>query len=317
MRRLAGNGRRGALQETLDALGARADEPLGRHTFVQVGGPADWFVTARDRAALLEIVRSARCAGTPLTVLGAGSNVLIRDGGVRGVVLKNEAKGCRQVGEARIEVDSGVRFAALARSTARAGLRGLEWAAGIPGAVGGGLPTNAGAYGSELADILVAVQTIAPDGGVARLSADQLGLGYRRSQLRGGALEGHVAVSLTLQLTRGDADAALTEIERVEALRKANAPTGPSLGSTFRNPTDDPRPAGQLIDQAGLKGVRIGAAQVSEQHANYIRNVDVSQARAADFLSLIAQVRERVAQRFGVRLELEIAVLGEEVCGVE
>ena len=137
------------LQALMQELAARRSEPLSRHTFVQVGGEADWFVTVRDRDSLIAAVRAAHCAETPLTVLGAGSNVLIRDGGIRGVVFKNEARACRQVGEARIEVESGARFAALARSTARAGLAGLEWAAGIPGAIGGGLPTNAGAYGNH------------------------------------------------------------------------------------------------------------------------------------------------------------------------
>lgn len=300
------------LQALLHELGALRAEPLSRHTFVQVGGPADWFVVVRDRDALIDIVRAAQCAGTPLSVLGAGSNVLIRDGGLRGVVLRNESRGCRRIGEATFEVDSGARFAALARSTARAGLAGLEWAAGIPGAIGGGLPTNAGAYGSELSDVLVSISTVAPNGDVTELSADELGLSYRNSKLRGGELQGHIVTALTFKLRPGDVYAALAEIDRVEALRKTNAPTGPSLGSMFKNPAHEARNAGQLIDQAGLKGTRIGAAQVSDLHANYILNVDVGNARATDFLELIGHVQDRVEERFGVRLEPEIAVIGED-----
>ena len=297
----------------MQELGALHGEPLSRHTFVQVGGPAEWFVVVRDRQALIDAVRAARCSNAGLTMLGAGSNVLIRDGGVRGLVIKNETRSCLKVGDAMIEVDSGTRFATLARSTARAGLAGLEWAAGIPGAIGGGLPTNAGAYGSELSDVLVSVTAISPDGHVAVYAADELGLAYRDSKLRSGELRGHMVTSLTLQLRHGDVYASLAEIDRVEALRKANAPTGPSLGSTFRNPVSDPRSAGQLIETAGLKGARIGTAQVSDLHANYILNVDVRSARASDFLALIRRVQDEVDDRFGIRLEPEIAVLGEEV----
>lgn len=301
-----------ALTALIEGLGGLRNEPLRRHTFVQVGGPADWFVIVRDREALIDAVRAARCSRTSLCVLGAGSNVLIRDGGVRGLVLKNESRGCRQVGGARIEVDSGVRFAAIARSTARAGLAGLEWAAGIPGAIGGGLPTNAGAYGRELSDVLVSASTVGPDGEINEFGTEELGLRYRDSELRSGDLRSHVVTSMTFQLESGDVDASLAEIERVESLRKRNAPTGPSLGSTFKNPFASSLTAGQLIDQAGLRGARIGAAQVSELHANYIRNVDVGAARASHFLALMQLVQERVEQQFGIALEPEIVVMGEE-----
>ena len=300
------------LQALMQELNARRGEPLSRHTFVQVGGPADWFVNVSETTALVDIVRASRCADIPIVILGAGSNVLIRDGGVRGVVLKNETRGCRDLGDARIEVDAGVRFAVLARSTARAGLSGLEWAAGIPGAVGGGLPTNAGAYGSDLADVLIGIQTIAPDGELTEIDASALQLSYRNSRLRDGDLRRHIVTSLTLQLREGDVYESLAEIDRVEALRKTNAPTGPSLGSTFKNPADDSRSAGALIEAAGLKTTRIGAAQVSELHANYILNVDVGNARAADFLELIDMIQAVVRERFNVALTPEIAVIGEE-----
>ena len=296
----------------MQELGALHAEPLSRHTFVQVGGPAEWFVVVQERQALIEAIRAARCSNTALTVLGAGSNVLVRDGGLRGVVLKNETRGCRRIGDALIEVDSGMRFAALARSTARAGLTGLEWAAGIPGAIGGGLPTNAGAYGSELSDLLVSVSAVAPDGDIATFNADELDLSYRDSSLRSGELQGHIVASLILQLRQADVYSCLAEIDRVEALRKANAPAGPSLGSTFKNPGHDHPTAAQLIDLAGLKGSRIGAARVSNKHANYILNVDVGHARAVGFLALISFVQQQIAEQFGIRLELEIAVLGEE-----
>ncbi len=297
----------------MQELEARRSEPLSRHTFVQVGGPADWFVNVRDTAVLLEVVRASRCADTPFTILGAGSNVLIRDAGIRGLVLKNETRGCRQLDDALIEVDSGTRFASLARSTARAGYAGLEWAAGIPGAIGGGLPTNAGAYGSDLSDVLVSARAISPDGDLVEFDAHELDLSYRSSRLREGDLASYIVTSLTLQLLPGDVYQSLAEIDRVEALRKSNAPAGPSLGSTFKNPQDDPRSAGQLIEQAGLKGARIGAAQVSALHANYILNVDVPHARASDFLALIELVQGHVREGLAVSLDLEIAVIGEGV----
>ena len=304
------------VDDLMRELGASPREPLSRHTFVQVGGPAEWFLSVRDREQFAESVRAARRVNIPLTVLGAGSNVLVRDGGLRGLVIKNDVRGCRRVGSATIEVDSGVRFAALARSTARAGLIGLEWAAGIPGAVGGGLPTNAGAYGSELSDVLISARAIDPNGNEVELGSDDLNLRYRDSRLRSGDLRGHVITALTLQLRHGDASASLAEIDRVEALRKANAPAGPSLGSTFRNPPHGPA-AGELVERAGLKSEQIGAAQVSELHANYILNVDVPNARTADFLTLIARIQDRVEQHSGIRLEPEIAVIGEEPTDVE
>ena len=306
---------RDTFEELMQTLDARQNEPLSRHTFVQVGGPADWFVVARDLDTFHTAAQAARYARLPLTVLGAGSNVLVRDGGLRGLVLRNESRSCRRLDDVTIEVDAGARFATLARLTARAGLRGLEWAAGIPGAIGGGLPTNAGAYGASLADVLVSVRTIAPNGDAAELSAAQLHLRYRDSRLRSGDLRGHIATTLTLRLQPGETSEALAEIDRVESLRKANAPVGPSLGSTFKNPETDERTAGQLIDEGGCKGMRIGAAQVSERHANYILNVDVGHAHAADFLTLIELIRTSLAERIGVQLEPEIAVIGEEAAG--
>ena len=296
----------------MEKLGAKRGERLSRHTFVQVGGPADWFLPVRERAAFTSAIRTARCAGLPLTVLGAGSNVLIKDGGLRGLVVKNQAAGCRSVGEHQIEVDAGTRFAALARATARKGLSGMEWAAGIPGAIGGGLPTNAGAYGAQLADVIVSAAAVAPSGEQVELSRAQLDLTYRSSALRRGGLHDHLITAVTLQLQPADPAQCQAEIDRVEALRKANAPSGPSLGSTFKNPPNDDRTAGQLIDQAALKGSRRGAAQVSDLHANYLLNVNVGRARAADFLQLIQHIQARVRDRFGISLELEIAVLGAE-----
>ena len=309
-----------AAEQVMQELGAQRNERLARHTFVQVGGPADWFVVARDRCQLINAVSAARELLVPLHVLGAGSNVLIRDGGIRGLVIKNDSRGCSLAPETHadpaariIELDSGVRFASAARATARAGLTGLEWAAGIPGAVGGGLPTNAGAYGGELADILVSAQALTPVGEEVTLYPSDLELDYRDSSLRSGTHAGLVVTGLRFRLHRADPETALAEIDRVERLRKANAPTGPSLGSTFKNPDSDPRSAGQLIDATGLRGHRIGAAQISTQHANYILNQDVARASATDFMSMIEYIQTRVHERFGVRLEPEIALLGEEL----
>lgn len=306
-------------EQAMRALGAIRDEALARHTFVQVGGPADWFIAVRTRCELVRAVSLAFEGGLPLYVLGAGSNVLVRDGGIRGLVVKNDSRECSLVADdsdpnvPMIDIDSGVRFARLARATARAGLTGLEWAAGIPGAVGGGLPTNAGAYGGELADIFVSADCIKPDGSEITFQPADLELGYRDSALRRSEHAGLIVTSLRLRLRRGDPEAALAEIDRVERLRKSNAPSGPSLGSTFKNPPDDSRSAGQLIDQAGLRGHRIGAAEVSVLHANYILNRDVAHARAADFIELIRYVQQQVDAHFGVGLEPEIAVVGEEL----
>lgn len=299
---------------SLERLGleVRRDEPLSRHTTFGIGGPADVFVVARSAEELRRIVVVAREAGAPCFVLGSGSNVLVGDGGVRGVTVANAARRVNRpepLGEGRVAVtaESGVSFAALARSMARLGLAGVEWASGIPGTVGGAVVYNAGAYGGCLADALREVTLVNGSDRAQRVPAEDLGLVYRGSALTRGIVRDKVVLDATLVLWQADAFALERRIAELDAKRLAAQPRGRNAGSIFKNPPE--RPAWKLVDAVGLRGHRIGDAQVSEKHCNFF--VNLGRARASDVYALIRLARERVRERFGVELELEVTLVGE------
>lgn len=299
---------------SLERLGleVRRDEPLSRHTTFGIGGPADVFVVARSAEELRRIVVVAREAGAPCFVLGSGSNVLVGDGGVRGVTVANAARRVNRpepLGEGRVAVtaESGVSFAALARSMARLGLAGVEWASGIPGTVGGAVVYNAGAYGGCLADALREVTLVNGSDRAQRVPAEDLGLVYRGSALTRGIVRDKVVLDATLVLWQADAFALERRITELDAKRLAAQPRGRNAGSIFKNPPE--RPAWKLVDAVGLRGHRIGDAQVSEKHCNFF--VNLGHARASDVYALIRLARERVRERFGVELELEVTLVGE------
>ncbi len=289
----------------------RENEPMARHTTFGVGGPADLFVVAGSRADLTRATLAARDAGVAVFVLGSGSNILVGDGGIRGLVLENKIAGIGDPvpdgAEVRLTADSGVPFASLTRHVARAGLSGLEWAAGIPGTLGGAVVYNAGAYGGCLADALHAVTLLHPDGREESVAAPELGLAYRSSAFTRGLLQDQVVLDLTFTLEAADSEAALARIDELEAKRKASSPRGRNAGSTFKNPEE--HPVWWLIDQVGLRGHRIGGAQVSERHTNYFLNV--GQATAADLRGLIELAQTRVREQFSIELETEVALVGE------
>ena len=300
------------LRESLAALSeVREREPMSRHTTFGVGGPADYFVIARDREDLRALARVAREAGAPAFILGSGSNVAVGDAGIRGVVIENRANG---VGEPlavddniRLYADAGASFAKLARSTARQRLSGLEWAAGIPGSLGGAVVYNAGAYGGCLRDVLSAIEVLEPDGRTVAIAAADLGLQYRSSAFTRGLLQERVILGLTFALQPGDPAEALARIDTLEAKRKAAQPRGRTAGSIFKNPPE--HPAWWLIDRVGLRGHRIGDAVISEKHANWI--VNQGAARAAEVAALMRLAQERVASEFGIELHAEVALIGE------
>ena len=307
----------------------RLDEPLGRHTTFGVGGPADVFVTARDANQLAQIVRAAREAEVSMFVLGSGSNILIGDGGVRGVVIDNQAKAVR-VEPLRIDGDgavaipaafaredpaalrviwaeSGTSFAALARRLGRDGLSGIEWAAGIPGTLGGAVVYNAGAYGGSLSDVLIAASLLDADGNARYVPAAELGFSYRSSVLLRGELPGAIVLSVELAARTGDAAEIMARVDDIDAQRLAAQPRGRTGGSTFKNPPG--HHAWELIDAVGMRGHRIGDAQVSEKHCNFFMNV--GSARAADVAALMDEARQRVKEQYGIALENEVELVGE------
>ncbi|MDQ6794975.1 MAG: UDP-N-acetylmuramate dehydrogenase [Chloroflexota bacterium] len=283
------------------------DEPLGRFTTMRVGGPADLFVTAHNRMELRALVRFARTRGLPHVILGRGSDVVISDRGIRGLVIQNRAEGSRIDGD-RYVAEAGVPMARAATETQKAGLSGLEFGLAIPGTVGGAVWANAGAHESDVAAILDSADLLLADGSEAHLPAADLGLGYRESRLKHGGEIADVVLSATFLLTPASADEIRARLDDIRRWRQAHQPLGiPSAGSFFRNPSGDS--AGRLIDEAGLKGVRLGGAVVSEKHANFI--VNDQKGTAADVRRLGDLVRDEIERRHGVRLEPEVVFLGD------
>lgn len=281
----------------------RRDESMARHTSWRVGGPADvWFRPASrdDLCAFLAQLDPA----TPVFWMGLGSNLLVRDGGIRGVVLSTARAlgGLHRLDDGRVEAEAGVACTQLARRCAAWGLGPAAFFAGIPGTVGGALRMNAGAFGGETWDHVTDVDTVDRRGQVHRRPREQFQVGYR--EVHGPAGEWFLAARFAL----GAASESLDEVRELLRERQLRQPLGlPSCGSVFRNPPGDH--AARLIEAAGLKGRRRGGAQVSEKHANFI--INTGDASAADVEGLIGEVRELVAQRHGVQLELEVHVVGE------
>ena len=292
--------------------GARQDEPLSRHSQFGVGGPADWFVRVRDAAALAELIRRCSESGVPVTMLGAGSNALILDEGVRGVVVRFDDRHLRTVDATTVELGGGCMMPRAALDLARLGCAGLEFGIGVPGTCGASVYGNAGAFGTEIHDVLVDCSVLTPAGDVRTLDNAACGFTYRHSRLQD-ELAGHVVVSARFRVHAADAAEVRRQTDAIQAQRKATQPYGVrSLGSVFKNPPGDK--AGRLVEAAGVKGRRHGGAQISEKHANFILNL--RDATAADVLALVQLAHDEVRRAFGVDLEREIIVLGARSAGV-
>ena len=294
-------------QELQGLLQARVkrNEPMSLHTSWQVGGPADYFVTPADLSDTREIVRYCNRNKIPLTVIGRGSNLLVKDGGIRGMVLEIGEPFCYLHWEDnRLTSGAGTPMPYLVRTAARKGMAGLEFAGGIPGTLGGALIMNAGAFGSYIGNVVREVTVVRQDGSVATLEREEINFGYRHSSLS----EEGIVVEAVLELTKGDPAALERKVDFYLEERRRRHPQLPSAGSVFRNLPGCP--AGRLIEAAGGKGLRIGNAQVSEMHANFI--VNLGGATAADIYSLIEKVRRLVKEKFDVDLQPEVKVIGEE-----
>lgn len=293
----------GALRQR--ATDVRSDEPLWRHVMFRVGGPADVLVIPRSVEELRSVAGFLFAERTPFMVLGQGSNVLIADSGIRGVVVK-VGKGVDRVrwDHGVVKVEAGFGLPHLAQEAARRGLTGLEFAAGIPASVGGAVVMNAGAHGHSMSEVTEEVRVIGP-GGEFPLDRERHGFRYRTTVLQERPA---VVLEVTLRLAAAESTAVKQRMDAWLHQRNTTQPIGiPSSGCIFRNPEGDH--AGRLIDAAGLKGVSVGDAVVSEVHANYIVNRD--HAKAADVMALIDQVKARVREFSGHHLELEIKLLGE------
>jgi UDP-N-acetylmuramate dehydrogenase len=285
------------------------DEPLARFTTMRVGGPADLFATAHNAFELRALVRFARSRGLPHLVLGRGSDVVISDRGVRGLVIQDRAEGSRVDGD-RYTADAGVAMARAATETQKAGLTGLEFGLAIPGTVGGAVWANAGAHGSDIAGVLETARVLDGNGQETVVPVGELGLGYRDSRFKHpiGDRPPELILHATFRLAAADPEVVKARLDDIRRWRQAHQPLGlPSAGSVFRNPDDDS--AGRAIDAAGLKGTRIGGASVSEKHANFI--VNDGRGSAADVRRLGDLVRATVARQSGIELIYEIEFLGD------
>jgi len=295
---------------------AQRDEPLARHTTMRVGGPADLLVTVRNAFELRAVVRFARTRGIPHIVLGRGSDVVVADRGIRGLVVLCRAEGSRIDGDTYV-AEAGVPMARVATETAGAGLAGLEFGLAIPGTVGGAVWGNAGAHESDMATVVTSATILRATGEEAIVGPAELAFGYRDSALKVRPDANDVTptaatdlvISTSFALRPSSADEVRAGLDSIRAWRRAHQPLGvPSSGSVFRNSSDGPA-AGWLIDEAGLKGHRIGGAVVSEKHANFI--VNDRKGTASDVRDLALLVRREVERRHGVRLAFEILFLGD------
>jgi UDP-N-acetylmuramate dehydrogenase len=293
-------------------VGVKAERqaPLARLTTMRVGGPADLLATAHNTFELRALIRFARSRGLPLTLIGRGSNTVISDRGVRGLVVHVRAEGSRIDGETYI-AEAGVPMARAATETQKAGLTGLEFGLAIPGTAGGAVWANAGAHGNDVKAVLESADVLLADGSEARLPAADLGLGYRESRFKHGAADGaaEIVLGARFRLSHASADEIKARLDDIRHWRQAHQPLGlPSAGSSFRNPGPETS-AGELIDRAGLKGTQEGGATVSEKHANFI--VNDRKGTAADVRRLMDRVRATVLESSGVELVPEIVFVGD------
>ena len=283
-------------------------EPMRLHTTFRVGGPADVFFTPRTEAELSGAVMAARHEGVPMTVVGNGSNLLVRDGGIRGLVIcLGESFSGISVDGTLLTARAGDLLSCAARAALNAGLTGLEFAGGIPGSVGGGMVMNAGAYGGQLSDVAESLRVMdVQTGEISEMPASAMNYGYRTSAV---LTNGGVVTLARLRLSSGDPAEIRSRMDDLNTRRREKQPlTQPSAGSTFKRP--EGYFAGALIEGAGLKGTSVGGAMVSPKHAGFI--VNTGNASAADILALIALVQARVFEKDGVMLEPEVRILGED-----
>ena len=294
------------LKSELNGIDIRFDEPLKQYTYTKVGGAADYLVFPRNRYELARVVKFANREQIPWMVLGIASNIIVRDGGIRGFVIMFDKLNGVAVDGYTIEAEAGANLIETTHIALHHSLTGFEFACGIPGSIGGAVFMNAGAYGGEIAHILLSCKVLTRDGEIKNISAQDMKFGYRRSYVQ---QTGDVVISANFALAPGMHRVIRQEMERLTHLRQLKQPLEyPSCGSVFKRPVG--HFAGQLISEANLKGYRIGGVEVSTKHAGFMVNVD--NGTAADYENLIAHVIETVKVHSGVTLEREVRIIGEK-----
>ena len=301
---------KGMLEGLIEILGkenVERDVPMSEHTSFKTGGPADFMLKPQNAEQLLRALTLLRQSDTETHLIGNGTNLLVRDGGIRGAVIRlgKDFEGLTVEGDV-LTAGAGVRLYALTRFALSNGLTGLEFASGIPGTVGGGLYMNAGAYGPELKDFVLSTRILDEELCVRELTVSEMGLGYRSSVFQ--AMR-YIILDARFRLLRGDVSAAREQVKTLNARRREKQPLEyPSAGSTFKRPQG--HFAGTLIEQAGLKGATFGGAQVSEKHSGFI--INLGNATSSDIIALIGLVRGKVYETSGILLEPEVQIIGAD-----
>lgn len=280
---------------------------LAPYTSARIGGPADIFVTVTSIDELADVIKVIWENEMPYYLLGGGSNVLVSDKGLRGVVILNRAKEVRfeSGDQPTVWCEAGVIFSNLANRCASKGMAGLEWAATVPGTIGGAVYGNAGAFGGDISENLIWAELLTKNGR-EKFSTEQMGYGYRTSILKRGEINA-IVLSALLRLKNSNKEDVSVKIEEFSERRKTTQPPGASMGSMFKNPAGDH--AGRLIEAAGLKGTRIGNAEISKLHGNFF--INHGETKAEDIHALIRLVQKTVIEKFGVALELEVELVGQ------
>lgn len=283
----------------------RINEPMKRHTSFRAGGEAKWFAIPETTEELKAVIHACKKADTPWYVVGNGSNLLVSDEGFPGVIISTAKFDKLEIEGTRVTAGAGVILSKAASQAYRSGLTGLEFAAGIPGSVGGACVMNAGAYGSEMINVLKTVTVLTPEGDVKVLPAEELELGYRTSVI---PKAGYLVLEAEMELQEGDPEAIKALMDDLAFRRKDKQPLEfPSAGSTFKRPAG--YFAGKLVEDAGLKGFSVGGAEVSTKHAGFV--INKGDATASDIYNLCKAVEEKILDQFGVQLEMEVKLLGK------
>lgn len=286
------------------------NEPMAKHTSFKIGGPADVFIKVDNIEELKEILKLSKENKIPLTIIGNGSNILVTDKGIRGITAKLNFKNIKIENIAdnkeKIDVDAGVPVGLLAQKLLKEEITGFEELSGIPGTIGGAVVMNAGAHGKELKDILKKVTAMDYNGNIHEFTNEECQFSYRNSRFQ---KEKHIILQATLELEKGNSTEIKEKMDEYMQFRKEKQPIEyPNAGSTFKRGEDFV--TAKLIDEAGLKGYKVGGAQVSEKHAGFIVNVD--NATAKDVIELTDYIKEKIEEKFGKKINLEIQIIGEK-----
>lgn len=299
------------LSEIVNPKNVKIDELLSKYTMTKLGGPADVFVMAESEEQAGAVVKYARANDIPLFLLGNGSNMVVRDGGMRGIVLNLSRLDAIHIEGTTVTAQAGALIIDVSKAVAAEGLSGLEFACGIPGSVGGAMAMNAGAYGGEINDVIKSCKVLTSEGDLVVLSKQQLELGYRKSII---ASKGYYALSSIFELTKANQEEIDLKIEDLTFKRTSRQPLEfPSAGSVFKRPPG--QFAGKLIQDSGLQGQGVGGAEVSMKHAGFI--INKNNATATDYIDTIRLVQRVVKEKFDIDLETEVKIVGEDIIKIK